>query len=106
MSDPATIDSPPLRSIIIPTPSIPQTRQKDSETDNSLKHYFANYQRLKKENTILNNQLEIINKEKEELQEKLEAMKVLFLKLRGNMNKKKSAIVEQPLKLNVNIHAH
>jgi hypothetical protein len=62
MSDPATIDSPPLRPILIPTPSVPQVRQKDAETENSLKHYFTSDQRLKMENTILNNQLVIINK--------------------------------------------
>lgn len=61
--------------LLIPTPSS-TSRPENEDATSMLRIYYANYQRLKKEQSTLVNQLAIIEREREELRERLEAMRV------------------------------
>jgi hypothetical protein len=62
--------------LFIPTPSQGLVRCESDDTSALLRIYYSNYQRLKKEQSTLTNQLAIIEREREELRERLEAMRV------------------------------
>lgn len=85
--------------LLIPTPSQTSPRaDHHDEPTTMLRMYYANYQRLKKEQSTLNNQLAIIEREREELRERLEAMKVSVHSCSENRKKSANAIAGQPMK--------
>lgn len=63
---------------IIPTPySIPSGPNiADHQSKGMLNHIYETYLRLVREQNILNNQINIVNKEKQDLSEKFDIMKV------------------------------
>lgn len=53
--------------LLIPTPSQGLVRCESDDSNTLLRMYYSNYQRLKKEQNTLTNQLTIIEREREEL---------------------------------------
>lgn len=83
---------------IIPTPSQSSPKPEQDDSTNMLKIYYSNYQKLKKENNTLTNQLAIIDREREELQERLDTMRVCLNLFRKNKKRREDAIAGLPAK--------
>ncbi len=56
---------------VIPRPNSCCSRERRSEGSTLLSHYFNSYSRLLREHRVLNNQLELIEGEKKELEERV-----------------------------------
>jgi hypothetical protein len=82
--------------LLIPTPSQGLVRCESDDTSALLRMYYSNYQRLKKEQSTLTNQLAIIERERQELRERLDAMRVPLCTCSESRKRKERDIAGPP----------